>query len=114
MPITYFCLWMNRLMGWMPELGACIVCGESLRGKPVYYSPTADGVTCFDDRRPNSLALSPLAVAEAHRIFRGTVAGLAEEDWPRQRALELRRFALDTLERHLERQLKSARALSRT
>ena len=33
MPVTYFSLWMNRLMGWMPELGRCVVCGESLRGK---------------------------------------------------------------------------------
>ena len=23
LPVTYFCLWMNRLMGWMPELGHC-------------------------------------------------------------------------------------------
>src|SRR5947209_2883693 len=27
LPVTYFCLWMNRLMGWMPELGHCVACG---------------------------------------------------------------------------------------
>ena len=27
MPVTYFALWMSRLMGWMPELGRCSVCG---------------------------------------------------------------------------------------
>ncbi len=113
MPITYFCLWMNRLMGWMPELGKCVVCGEDLRGQAVWYSPNADGVTCYDDRRPNSHPLSAASVAEAQRMFRGTVKGLAEEDWPKQRGAELRRFAIDTLERHLERQLRSARALGR-
>jgi len=39
------------------------------------------------------------------------VKGLAEEEWPRARAAELRRFAIEVLERHLEVRLRSARAL---
>ena len=97
----------------MPELTACIVCHQDLRGRPVFYSATADGVTCADDRRPGSLALSPESVLEAARMFRGTVSLLAAEDWPRTRAAELRRFAIETLERHLEHRLASARALTR-
>jgi DNA repair protein RecO (recombination protein O) len=111
MPVTYFCLWMNRLMGWMPELGHCVVCGLDLRGQTVWYSGTSDGVTCPDDRRSGSVALSAGAVGEAVRIFRGTVQGLAAEEWPKERAADLRRFAVETLERHLERRLMSARAL---
>ena len=98
-------------MGWMPELGHCVVCGLSLRGATVWYSSTSDGVTCPDDRRPGSIALNAKSVAEAGRMFRGTVAGLAAEEWPQQRGAALRRFAVDTLERHLERRLVSARAL---
>ncbi|WP_213806896.1 DNA repair protein RecO [Granulicella sp. dw_53] len=113
MPVTYFCLWMNRLMGWMPELGHCNVCGLDLRGGTVWYSPTSDGVTCEDDRRGGSVALSAEAVGEAMRMFRGTVKGLAVEEWPRERVAELRRFAVDMLERGLERRLMSARALGR-
>jgi len=113
MPLTYFALWMNRLMGWMPELGHCVVCGLDLRGGTVWYSPNGDGVTCADDRRGNSTALSAASVAEAERMFRGTVRGLAQEEWPQARAADLRRFALETLERHLERRLASARALGR-
>ena len=113
MPITYFALWMNRLMGWMPELGHCVVCGEYLRGRTVWYSPTSDGVTCEDDRRGGSVALSADSVALAERMFRGTVKGLGEEEWPRTRGADLRRFALETLERHLEHRLASARALGR-
>src|ERR1700761_2904935 len=89
-PVTYFCLWMNRLMGWMPELGHCVVCGLDLRGGTVWYSATSDGVTCGDDRRGGSVALSAASVAEAHRIFRGTVKELAKEDWPKLRAEDLR------------------------
>jgi DNA repair protein RecO (recombination protein O) len=46
-------------------------------------------------------------------MFRGTVSGLAAEDWPKPRGAELRRFAIETLERHLERRIVSARALNR-
>jgi DNA repair protein RecO (recombination protein O) len=113
MPATYFCLWMSRLMGWMPELGHCVVCGLDLRGATVWYSPTSDGVTCEDDRRNGSHALSPAATSDAVRMFRGTVKGLGEEDWPKQRAVELRRFAVDMLERGLDRRLQSARTLVR-
>jgi DNA repair protein RecO (recombination protein O) len=113
MPVTYFCLWMNRLMGWMPELGHCVVCGLDLRGQRVWYSAMSDGVTCEDDRRGGSVGLSAEAVNEAWRIFRGPVSGLAAEDWPKGRSADLRRFAVETLERHLERRLMSARALAR-
>jgi DNA repair protein RecO (recombination protein O) len=111
LPVTYFCLWMNRLMGWMPELGHCAACGLDLRGQTVYWSPTADGVTCHDDRRPGSLALTAASVAESHKIARTPLVDLATEDWPLTRAADLRAFAIGTLERHLERRLRSATAL---
>jgi DNA repair protein RecO (recombination protein O) len=112
MPVTYFCLWMNRLMGWMPELATCVVCGNRLAG-PAWYCANQDGLTCHDDRRPGSFALPAASIAEAARMFRGTVGALATEPWPKSRAADLRRFAIETLERHLERRLQSARALAR-
>ena len=117
LPITYFCLWMNRLMGWMPELGHCAACGLDLRGQTVYWSPTADGVTCHDDRRAvfsgsqASRALTAASVSESHRIFRTPLADLLREPWPPTRSADLRTFAIATLERHLERRLRSATAL---
>jgi DNA repair protein RecO (recombination protein O) len=112
LPVTYFCLWMNRLMGWMPELGHCAACGLDLRGHTVYWSPTADGVTCYDDRRPGSRALTAASVTESHRIARTPLADLLAEDWPPTRSADLRAFAIGTLERHLERRLRSATALN--
>src|SRR5438309_7222593 len=105
MPVTYFALWMNRLMGWMPELGHCVACGLDLRGGTVWYSATGDGVTCSDDRKSGSVGLSAEAVGEAVRMFRGTVKGLAAEAWDSGsdvRLRELRRFAVEMLERGLE------------
>jgi DNA repair protein RecO (recombination protein O) len=111
LPTLYFCLWMNRLMGWMPELGHCAACGLDLRGQTVYWSPTADGVTCYDDRRPGSRALTAASVTESHRIARTSLAELLTEPWPPTRSADLRAFAIGTLERHLERRLRSATAL---
>jgi DNA repair protein RecO (recombination protein O) len=102
---------MNRLMGWMPELGHCAACGLDLRGETVWWSPTADGVTCADDRRPASRALTAASVAESHRIARTPLAELATEPWPANRSADLRAFAIGTLERHLERRLRSATVL---
>jgi DNA repair protein RecO (recombination protein O) len=113
MPVTYFALWMSRLMGWMPSLGHCTVCGLDLRGQTVWYSTASDGVMCGEDRRGESASLSPGTVAEALMFFRSTVAELAKEEWPKTRAADLRQFAVALLERHLERRIRSARALER-
>lgn len=111
MPVTYFALWMNRLMGWMPELTQCAVCGRDLRGGVVWFSLDADGLTCADDRRAGSVALSAASVALAERMFRATAKTLGAEEWPRSRGADLRRFAVGMLERHLERRLVTAKAL---
>ena len=113
LPVTYFALWMNRLLGWMPDMRNCAVCGASLRGSARYTSALRDGVTDAEHRGSNSQVLSPGAVAGADRIFRDPIAAFAGEDWPRTRLPDLRRFAVGTLERHLEERLSSAYALAR-
>lgn len=113
MPVTYFALWVSRLMGWMPALGHCAACGLDLRGGTVWWSPAADGVMCVDDKRGGSAVLSISSVVEAQRMFRTPVEELATEEWPRGRAGDLRSFAVGLLERHLERRIRSARALER-
>jgi DNA repair protein RecO (recombination protein O) len=110
--ITYFCLWMNRLMGWMPELGHCAACGLDLRGQTVWWSSGADGVTCHDDRRPGSRALGAESVAESQMIARTPLAQMPGEQWQAKDATDLREFAVGLLERHLERRLRSAAALT--
>lgn len=113
LPAAYFALWMLRLMGWMPALGHCVVCGLDLRGQTVWYSESADGVVCEDDRRGNGSPLAAESVREAQKIFRSTIAELAVEDWPKRRSADLRQFAITMLERHVERRIRSGRALER-
>jgi len=110
--VTYFCVWMCRLMGWWPELAVCAVCGLDLRGQEVWWSPVADGVTCADDRRPQSRRVSAAAVAESYRMAKMSLEQfMAEVRQGRELYRELGVFAVAVLERHLERRLRSAAAL---
>jgi DNA repair protein RecO (recombination protein O) len=110
--VTYFCVWMARLMGWWPELGRCAACGLDLRGGDVWWSPVADGVTCGDDRRPQSRRLSAASVAESYRMGRGSrEQRMSEGEWTRERVADLRVFAVGVLERNLGRRIRSAAGL---
>jgi DNA repair protein RecO (recombination protein O) len=113
MPVTYFALWTTRLMGWLPELNVCVQCGASLNQQPAYFQQQADGLFCAQHRRSGSSTLSIESMALAARILRVSVPVLAAEGWPRQRAADLRRFAIQALERHIDRRLTSAIALNR-
>ena len=113
MPVTYFSLWLTRLLGWMPSLTHCTLCGEPFGAGTAWFQPQSDGLVCSRDKQPSSRILSPESLAVARRIFQSPVAALASESWPPSRAADLRRFAVQSLERHLERRLQSAAVLAR-
>lgn len=113
MALTYFSLWMARLMGLLPDTGHCMVCGEALRGTEISFSSSADGLFCGLHANGSASALSADSWQLAQRMLRAPVSAFAAEPWPRKRGQDLRRFTLQTLERHLERKLKSAEALAR-
>jgi DNA repair protein RecO (recombination protein O) len=113
MPLTYFSLWMTRLMGLLPDLAHCIVCAEALHPAEVSFNTYSDGLFCATHRTAHAAALSADSWQLAQRMLRAPVATFAAEPWPRRRAQDLRRFTLQTLERHLERKLRSAEALAR-
>jgi DNA repair protein RecO (recombination protein O) len=119
MPVTYFALWVTRLMGWLPNLSCCLLCGASLAGSPAYFETVSDGLFCLAHGQREDLlrgGWKPLSVDSqvlAGRIFRTPISAFAAETWPANRAADLRRFAVQSLERHTERKLVSAAALSR-
>src|SRR5665213_4493639 len=53
MPLTYFSLWITRLIGWLPETDRCTDCGEPFGGS-AYFHVLADGLTCARHKKPNS------------------------------------------------------------
>ena len=114
MPVTYFALWMTRLMGWMPDLGRCTLCRRRLRAEEqAWWLATSDGLFCEEHRGLGSAPLSPASLALADRLLHAPPSAFGQEPWPRQRAADLRRFAMQALERHLEQRLSSVRALQK-
>ncbi len=113
MALTYFSLWMTRLMGLLPDIGHCIVCGDALGAGEVRFNAYADGLFCGVHANGTGSGLSADSWQLAQRILRAPASSFAGEAWPRKRGQDLRRFTVQTLERHLERKLKTAEALAR-
>jgi len=105
MPITYFELWLTRLVGFLPELTECTVCGRSLNGTRAYFHALADGLMCPDDKRLASSEISSESRALAAQMFRAQVEGFAEMPWPKAQAADLRKFLMQILQRQLEKKL---------
>jgi len=117
MPLTYFELWMTRLMGFLPEFSECAVCGRSFddsrEGKRAFYHALADGLVCADDKRVASSELSSESRKIAARMLRARVSDFAQVDWPKAVCADLRKFLLQILERHIEKKLVTAGMLEK-
>ncbi|MBI3646263.1 MAG: DNA repair protein RecO [Acidobacteriales bacterium] len=113
MPLTYFELWMTRLMGFLPEFSECVVCGRSLNDSRAFYHALADGLMCAQDKRLASSEMSPESRKIAAQMLRSRVSDFAGIEWPKVVGADLRKFLLQTLERHIEKKLVTAGMLER-
>src|SRR5690349_6771008 len=105
MPLTYFDLWVTRLLGFLPELSECIVCGRVLNGSRAYFHALADGLMCPDDKRLASSELSGESRNLADQMLHAPVQSFSESWLERARTADLRKFFLQTLQRHIEKKL---------
>jgi DNA repair protein RecO (recombination protein O) len=113
MPITYFELWLTRLVGFLPELNECVVCGRNLNGSRAYYHALADGLMCSEDKRLASSEMSGESRVLAAHILRAPVVDLAGKPWPKSQGADLRKFLIQILERHIEKKLVTAGLLEK-
>ena len=118
MPLTYFELWMTRLMGFLPEFSECVVCGSALDGSALdgsraFYHALADGLMCLDDKRVASSELSSESRKIAAQMLRSRVSEFSGIDWPKAVGADLRKFLLQILERHIEKKLVTAGMLDK-
>ena len=113
MPLTYFDLWIVRLIGLLPDLSQCSVCGIALNGSRAYFHPLADGLLCADDKRLASSEISAESRMIAAEMFHAPVEIFTSLHWPRQRGSDLRRFLAQRIERHIEKKLVTASMLDR-
>ena len=113
MPVTYFELWITRLVGFLPEFSECLVCGRALNGHRAFFHALADGLMCADDKRLASSEMSAESRVIAAHMFRAPVDNFAGEPWLKTRGADLRRFLKQTLERHIEKKLVTAGMLEK-
>jgi DNA repair protein RecO (recombination protein O) len=103
LPITYFDLWMARLMGYLPEISECITCGRVLNGSRAYFHALADGLMCPEHKRLASSELSPESRRLAAEMLRTPLSAVGNPS--SSSGADLRKFVLQTLERHIEKKL---------
>jgi DNA repair protein RecO (recombination protein O) len=108
LPITYFELWMTRLMGYLPELGECIACGRTLNGSRAYFHALADGLMCGDDKRLASSEITAESRGLVAKMFRAPVESFAGIPWAKSQSSDLRKFLIQTLQRHIEKKFVTA------
>jgi len=113
MPITYFELWLTRLVGFLPELTECIACGRALNGGRAYFHALADGLMCPDDKRLASSEISSDSRALAAQMFRAPVDSFVGMPWPKSQAADLRKFLIQILQRHIEKKFVTAGMLEK-
>jgi DNA repair protein RecO (recombination protein O) len=113
MPVTYFELWLTRLVGFLPELTECIACGRTLNGSRAWFHALADGLMCPEDKRLASSEISSESRALAAQMFRAPVESFAGTPWPKSQAADLRKFLIQTLQRNIEKKLVTASMLEK-
>src|SRR5437764_4402842 len=104
LPITYFDLWMARLMGYLPELTECLACGRGLNGSRAFFHALADGLMCAEHKRLASSEISAESRMLAAQMLRAPLSTIGAGGSQKSSA-DLRKFLLQTLERHIEKKL---------
>ena len=113
LPVTYFELWMTRLMGYLPELSECGSCGRTLNGCRAFFHVLSDGLQCGEDKRLASSEMSVESRSLAAQILRVPLKNFGDEPWPKTKGADLRKFLIQALQRHSERKFVTAAMLER-
>lgn len=116
LPVTYFELWMARLMGYLPDLSECLNCGRGLNGSRAYFHALADGLMCPEHKRLASSEMLAESRALAAQMLRAPLLKLEITNvvnGSKSPVSDLRKFLLQTLERHIEKKLVTRVMLER-
>jgi len=113
LPITYLQLWMTRLMGYLPDLAECMACGRTLNGSRAFFHALSDGFVCRDDKRLASSEISVESRILAACMLHAPLESFGAVPWPQAQAADLRKFLIQTLQRHIEKKLVTAGMLEK-
>jgi DNA repair protein RecO (recombination protein O) len=113
MPLTYFDLWIVRLIGLLPDLSHCAACGAALNGHRAYFHALVDGLLCVRDKRLAGSEMSAESRSLAGQMFHAPLESFDGPPWPRQQGADLRRFLAQRIQRHIEKKLVTAAMLDK-
>jgi DNA repair protein RecO (recombination protein O) len=113
LPVTYFDIWMARLMGYLPDISECLTCGRVLNGSRAYFHALADGLVCQEHKLLASSEMSAGSRKLAAQMLTAPLSKLRASAVPDSTGADLRKFLLQTLERHIEKKLVTRSMLER-
>jgi DNA repair protein RecO len=105
--LAYFCLWMARLGGWLGPLDRCSRCGKILQVEGAYHSLGYAEISCNDCRIEWMKPISKESLAIGRLALSGSLDRMLNEKLSSETAKQLLSYALDILERHMEKKLIS-------
>jgi DNA repair protein RecO (recombination protein O) len=105
--LAYFCLWMARLGGWLGPLDRCSRCGKTLQAEGAYHSAGYAEISCSDCRIDWMKPISKESLAVGRMALSGSLERLLKENLPPGSSKQILSYALDVLERHMEKKLVS-------
>ena len=111
MPLSYFAFWAVRLGGWLPRFDRCSNCGAEFGGQAAYHAGWEEGLLCEKCRRPGMRALHIEGRKLAERFAGERLDRIEGDKNLGVEVKELREAALNWIEHHTDRKLKSRQLL---
>jgi DNA repair protein RecO (recombination protein O) len=119
--LAYFSLWTVRLGGWLASLDRCAQCGMAFEQGSGYASPGSSELSCEKCREAGSgsylesgrrlAPISQVALSVGRAALSGTLERLLKGNPSLSGANEILSYALNILERHMERKLTTRQML---
>ena len=107
MSLSYFAFWTVRLGGWLPRFDRCTTCGASFGEQPAFRAASDPGLFCEKCRRAHMKPLHRAGRELGERFASERLDRIADAQELRVPARELREAALDWIEYHIDRKLKT-------
>jgi len=105
---------MGRALGAIPKMALrYAACGRGLNGSRAFFHALADGLVCLEHKRLASSEMSPESRKLAGQMLTAPLSKLKTASLPDSTGADLRKFLLQTLERHIEKKLVTRSMLER-
>lgn len=103
--LAYFTLWTVRLGGWLPRLDRCGRCGAELA--QAAFASEGQGLVCRACHLTGESEISRDALRIANLMTHEKIEVLQQKEISEAALIEIRRFMLNLIEGHIEKQLQA-------